>query len=67
MYFKNVIDAMEYTPLVEPAQMSPNRKAHIPAKLEGQNPGGSATIKEWIAKYMLEKAEQSGERTKAQF
>jgi cysteine synthase B len=45
-------------------RMSPNNKVKILAKLEGQNLGGSASIKDRIAKYMLEKAEQSGELTK---
>ncbi len=64
MYFKNVIDAIGHTPLVEMAQMSPNKKVKILAKLEGQNLGGSASIKDRVAKYMLEKAERSGELTK---
>ena len=64
MYFKNAIDAIGHTPLVEMAQMSPNKKVRILAKLEGQNLGGSASIKDRVAKYMLEKAEQSGELTK---
>ena len=64
MYFKNVIDAIGHTPLVEMAQMSPNKKVKILAKLEGQNLGGSASIKDRVAKYMLQKAEQSGELTK---
>jgi len=64
MYFKNIIDALGHTPLVEMAQMSPNKKVRILAKLEGQNPGGSASIKDRVAKYMLEKAEQSRELTR---
>jgi len=64
MYFKNAIDAIGHTPLVEMAQMSPNKKVRILAKLEGQNLGGSASIKDRVAKYMLQKAEQSGELTK---
>ncbi len=64
MYFKNVIDAIGHTPLVEMAQMSLNKKVKILAKLEGQNVGGSASIKDRVAKYMLEKAEQSGELTR---
>src|SRR4030043_116274 len=64
MYFKSSIDAIGHTPLVELARMSPNKKVKILAKLEGQNPGGSASIKDRIAKYMIEKAEQSGELTK---
>ncbi|MCK4368470.1 MAG: cysteine synthase family protein [Dehalococcoidales bacterium] len=64
MYFKNVVDALGHTPLVELGQMSPNEKVKILAKLEGQNPGGSASLKDRVAKYMIEKAEQSGELTK---
>jgi len=64
MYFKNAIDAIGHTPLVEMAQMSPNKKVKILAKLEGQNLGGSASIKDRVAKYMLQKAEQSGELTR---
>ena len=64
MYFKNTIDAIGHTPLVEMSQMSRNKKVRILAKLEGQNLGGSASIKDRVAKYMLQKAEQSGELTK---
>ncbi len=64
MYFKNVIDAIGHTPLVEMAQMSLNKKVKILAKLEGQNLGGSASIKDRVAKYMIEKAERSRELTK---
>jgi len=64
MYFKNAIDAIGYTPLVEMTQMSPTKRVKILAKLEGQNLGGSASIKDRVAKYMLEKAEQSGELTR---
>jgi len=64
MYFKKAVEAVGHTPLVELTQMSPKRKVRILAKLEGQNLGGSASIKDRIAKYMLEKAEQSGELTK---
>jgi len=64
MYFKNAVDAIGHTPLVEIAQMSPNNKVKILAKLEGQNLGGSASVKDRIANYMLQKAEQSGELTK---
>ena len=64
MYFKNVIDALGHTPLVELTQMSPNKKVKILAKLEGQNLGGSASLKDRVAKYMIEKAERSGELTR---
>jgi len=64
MYFEKSIDAIGYTPLVELTRTSPNKKVKILAKMEGQNLGGSASIKDRIAKYMIEKAEQSGELTK---
>jgi cysteine synthase len=64
MYFKNVVDALGHTPLVELGQMAPNKKVKILAKLEGQNLGGSASMKDRVAKYMLEEAERSGELTK---
>ncbi len=64
MYFKNAIEALGHTPLVEMAKLSPNSKVHILAKLEGQNLGGSASIKDRIAKYMIDRAEQSGQLTK---
>jgi cysteine synthase len=64
MYFKNVVDALGRTPLIELTQMSPNKKVKILAKLEGQNPGGSASLKDRVAKYMIEKAERSGELTR---
>ena len=55
MYFKNAIEAIGHTPLVEMAQFSPNDNVRILAKLEGQNLGASASIKDRIAKYMIEK------------
>jgi cysteine synthase len=64
MYFKNVVDALGHTPLVELSQMTPSKKVKILAKLEGQNAGGSASLKDRVAKYMIEEAERSGELTK---
>ena len=64
MYFKDNVDAIGHTPLVEMAQMSPNKKVRILAKLEGQSIGGSGSIKDRVAKYMIEQAEQSGELTR---
>ncbi len=64
MYFKNVVEALGHTPLVELTQLSPNKKVKILAKLEGQNLGGSASLKDRVAKYLIEKAELSGELTK---
>ena len=64
MYFNNVIQAVGHTPLVALERTSPNKKVKIFAKLEGQNTGGSASIKDRMAKYVIEKAEKSGELTK---
>ena len=64
MYFKSLADAIGHTPLVELSRINPNKKVKILAKLEGQNLGGSASVKDRIAKYIIEKAEQSGELTK---
>ncbi len=64
MYFKDVVEAVGHTPLVEMTRMNRNQKVRILAKLEGQNLGGSASIKDRIAVYMLQKAEQSGELTR---
>ena len=63
MYFRNVVGAIGHTPLVEMARMSPNKRVRILAKLEGQSAGGSASVKDRIARYMIEQAEQSGELT----
>ena len=60
MYFKNAIDAIGHTPLVELAQTSLNKKVRILAKLEGQNLGGSASIKDRIARYMIGKESSPG-------
>jgi len=64
MFFKNALEAIGHTPLVEMAQIGPTKKVKILAKLEGQNLGGSASIKDRVAKYIIEKGEQSGELTK---
>jgi cysteine synthase len=64
MYFKNIIEALGHTPLVELGEMTLNKKVRILAKLEGQNPGGSASMKDRVAKYMIEQAELSGELTR---
>jgi len=64
MYFKNIIEALGHTPLVELGQTSPGKKVRILAKLEGQNPGGSASMKDRVARYMIEEAERSGELTR---
>ncbi len=54
----NLLSAIGNTPLVKLKNISRGLKADIYAKLEFINPGGS--IKDRIAKYMVEKAEREG-------
>jgi cysteine synthase B len=60
--YHDIIEAIGNTPLVELPRSSPNPRVHIYAKLEGQNPTGS--VKDRIAKYMIEDAERTGVLTK---
>ena len=62
MLYHNLIDAIGNTPLVEMPRMSPKPSVKLYAKLEGQNPSGS--VKDRIAKYMIEEAERTGVLTK---
>ncbi len=62
MLYSNLIEAIGNTPLVEMARMSPKPSVRLFAKLEGQNPSGS--VKDRIAKYMIEEAERTGVLTK---
>jgi [CysO sulfur-carrier protein]-thiocarboxylate-dependent cysteine synthase len=55
----SLLDFVGQTPLVELARLSPKPSVRVFAKLEGQNPTGS--IKDRIAKAMIEAAEASGE------
>jgi cysteine synthase B len=55
----SLLDLVGNTPLVELQRLSPKEGVRIYAKLEGQNPTGS--IKDRVAKAMLEAAEASGE------
>ena len=55
----SVLDLVGSTPLVELTRLSPKPGVRIYAKLEGQNPTGS--IKDRVAKAMIEAAEVSGE------
>lgn len=58
MRHESILDLIGDTPLVGIHQLSPNPDVRIYAKLEGQNPGGSA--KDRIAKKMVELAEADG-------
>jgi cysteine synthase len=55
---RDILDTIGNTPMVEIERMSPKRDVRIFAKLEGSNPTGS--LKDRIAKYMIERAEAEG-------
>jgi cysteine synthase len=55
----SLLDLIGSTPLVELTRLSPKPSVRILAKLEGQNPTGS--IKDRVAKAMLDAAEAAGE------
>lgn len=55
----SLLDLIGHTPLVELPRLSPRPEVQIYAKLEGGNPTGS--IKDRVAKAMIEAAEAAGE------
>ena len=57
--FDNVLDAIGDTPIVRLNRVTKGLESQVFAKLEFMNPGGS--VKDRIAKHMIEKAEQRGE------
>lgn len=61
MRYDDILAAIGHTPLVELTKMSPKPEVRLFAKLEGQNPTGS--VKDRIARSMIEQAERSGELT----
>lgn len=62
MRFDDVLDAIGHTPLVGLPRFGPREGVRLWAKLEGQNPTGS--LKDRVAKAMIEAAEASGELTR---
>ncbi len=56
--FESILDMIGNTPMVDVSRLSPNPDVRIIAKLEGQNPFGS--VKDRIAKSMIEHAEKNG-------
>ncbi|MBF8266610.1 MAG: cysK [Dehalococcoidia bacterium] len=58
---RDILETIGNTPLVEIARMSPHPEVRIFAKLEGNNPTGS--LKDRIAKYMIERALAEGKLT----
>ena len=61
---RDILDTIGNTPLVQLRRMSPKPGVHLFAKLEGDNPTGS--VKDRIAKYMIEQAERDGSLTHGQ-
>ncbi len=61
MLFQDILNAVGNTPLVRLERSSPKASVSIYAKLEGHNPTGS--LKDRIALYMINAAEESGELT----
>ncbi len=61
MNAKNVLELIGNTPMVEIRRLNPNPNVQMYIKLEKFNPGGS--VKDRIAKYMIEEAEKSGQLT----
>ena len=59
MAVSSVLELVGNTPLVELQRLSPKPSVRLYAKLEGQNPTGS--IKDRVAKAMIDAAEASGE------
>jgi cysteine synthase len=59
--YRDIVEAIGHTPLVEIARMSPNPKVRILAKLEMANPTGS--VKDRVANYLIEDLERSGRLT----
>ncbi|HIN32533.1 MAG TPA: cysteine synthase family protein, partial [Nitrospirales bacterium] len=61
MLYSDLTEAIGHTPMIELRRLNPNPAVRIFAKLEGFNPTGS--LKDRIVKYMIERAEASGELT----
>ena len=62
MIGENVLDLIGSTPMVRINALSPNPKIEMYLKLEMFNPGGS--VKDRIAKHMIEHAEEEGTLTR---
>lgn len=61
MRYSSILETIGNTPLVQLKRFSPYQSVEIYAKLEGANPSGS--IKDRVAKKMIEEAEESGRLT----
>jgi len=56
--YRDIVEAIGNTPIVELSRINPNPEVRIFAKLEGRNPTGS--VKDRVAKAMIESAEEEG-------
>ena len=56
--YKNVLETIGKTPLVQINKLTQDAKATVVAKLETRNPGGS--VKDRICQSMIEEAEKQG-------
>ena len=56
--FRDIVDAIGNTPLVELRSLNPKHGVHIYAKLESYNPTGS--VKDRVARSLIENAETNG-------
>jgi cysteine synthase len=56
--FRDIVDSIGNTPLVELRSLSPKHGVHIYAKLESYNPTGS--VKDRVARSLIENAETNG-------
>lgn len=63
-HYGDIVEAIGHTPLVELKKLSPKPEVRLFAKLEGYNPTGS--IKDRVARAMIEKAEAEGAIAKGQ-
>lgn len=63
MIASNVVELIGNTPMVEIRNMKHNKNVRLLAKLEGKNPGGS--VKDRMAKYLIEYAESFGKLDKS--
>jgi cysteine synthase B len=62
MIARNILDLIGNTPMVQINRLNSNPNIEIYVKLEKFNPGGS--VKDRIAKYMIEQAEKTGQLNK---
>jgi cysteine synthase len=61
LIYNSVLDLIGRTPMVRVSAINPNKDVELYVKLEKMNPAGS--VKDRIAKYMIEEAERTGKLT----